>query len=57
MVIHQLCFEFHFPVERPHKARQRADWRIRHLARLHRIPAIHAAVYALEMRLPAGEVR
>ncbi len=54
MTLHQLSFDFTFPVATDRQKRER-PWRIRKLARRYRLPEWQARVYAAEMHLPSEE--
>ena len=57
MTLHQLAFDFTRPFDPDKRPQINLPWRIVRLARRYRLPETQASIYALEMRLPVGEVR
>lgn len=56
MRLQQLSFDFTRQITSIPDHHHKMSWRVKKLARRHRLPISHAAIYASEMRLPAWEV-
>lgn len=57
MTVHQLAFDFTQHRMPANRSGPKRPWAIIWLARRYRLTESQASIYALEMRLPTGEVR